>query len=96
MHARLTTIEVSADKIDEAVAMMNEQVIPPLKALDGFVGAYFLAGLGAGKLVGITLWDSEASLKASEEAGAKLRADTAEEAGGTVVSVERFEVIAQV
>lgn len=96
MHARVTTIEGSADKIDESIAMLNERVIPPLKALDGFVGAYFLAGLGAGKLVGITLWDSEASLKASEEAGAKLRADAAQEAGGAVASVERFEVIAQV
>jgi heme-degrading monooxygenase HmoA len=48
-----------------------------------------------GKLVSVTLWESEEALRASEEAADQLRADAADRTGGAIASVERFEVFAQ-
>ena len=96
MHARVTRLEGTKDKIEDGIAMINDQVIPTAKGLPGFVGAYFLANRATGTMVGVTLWDSEEHLRASEEAATKLRQDAAQSSGGTVQAVENFEVVAQV
>ncbi len=96
MHARVTRLEGTPDKIEDGIAMINDQVIPTAKGLNGFVGAYFLADRATGKMLGITLWDSEEHLRQSEEAAQQLRQTAAQQSGGTVQSVERYEVVAQV
>ena len=96
MYARVTRLESSPGQVDDGIRMVNEQVIPTAKALAGFTGAYFLADRESGRLLGITLWDSEQHLLDSEVAATKLREDTAQQAGAAVTSVERYEVIAQV
>ena len=45
-----------------------------------------------GKSVAITLWQDEQAMRESEEAANRLRAESAEAAGGSIVSVERYEV----
>ena len=96
MWARVSTIQGSADRFDQAVASLNDDIIPRAKGMSGFTGATFLGDRQSGKLIGITLWADEESLRASEETAKQLRDDAAGQAGGTIASVERFEVIAQV
>jgi hypothetical protein len=36
MHARLTTIEVPQDRIDDAPGVIQDQVLPQLQQMDGF------------------------------------------------------------
>ena len=95
MHARVTRLQSSPDKIDEVRSMIEGKVIPTAKGLAGFVGGYFLADRSTGQVLGITLFDTEAHLRGSAEAAAKLRADAAEATGGTFASVDEYEVIAQ-
>ena len=96
MHARVSTIAGSPDKIADAAAMINGEVIPSAKGMPGFAGGLFLADRETGKVVGVTLWETEEAMRASEEAANKLREGAAQSTGGGIASVERFEVIAQV
>jgi hypothetical protein len=43
-------------------------------------------------VLGVTLWESEEAMQASEEEANRLREDSAEAADQTVANVERYEV----
>ena len=96
MFARVSTLQGPADKIDEGIKAVNEQILPAAKEMRGFKGMLALADRATGKMVGITLWESEDALKESEEAANRLRADSSRAGGADIVSVERFEVVADV
>jgi hypothetical protein len=46
----------------------------------------------SGKTMGITFWGDEEAMRASEVAANRLRSESVEAGGGTVASVERYEV----
>jgi hypothetical protein len=46
----------------------------------------------SGKTLGITFWESEEAMRASEEAADRMREETAEAGGDTIAGVERYEV----
>ena len=94
MHARLTTVaEVSPDRMDDAARHLQEQVLPRLKQLDGFKGFIALRDPGSGTLRGVALWESEDALRATDEAAARIRGNVTEATGGTIASVENYEVV---
>jgi len=95
MHVRISTIEGDASKIDDAVATINEKVLPVLKDIEGFTAANFLADRSSGRMIGITFWESESALDASAAAVDSIRTASADAAGGKVVSVESYELVAQ-
>jgi heme-degrading monooxygenase HmoA len=92
MYARTTTLEGPPERIDEAVRHVREQLIPQLKEQDGYKGFIALGDRQSGKLLGVVLWESEDAMRASEEAADRMRSESAEETGGTIASVERYEV----
>ena len=95
MQARISTIEGNAAKIDDAVKIINEQIIPALKGLQGFTAVNFLADRSAGKLVAVGFYADEAALEGSVEAVGPMRNEVADAMGGTVVGVESYELVAQ-
>jgi len=95
MHVRISTIEGDAGKIDDAVAKINEEVLPVLKGIEGFTAANFMADRSTGKLIGVAFWDSEAALDASVEAVDPIRAAVADAMDGKIVGVESLELVAQ-
>ena len=93
MFARASTLEVSPDQIDEALRNAREQVLPLLQRQGGFKGFIALADRHqAGKAIGMSLWESEQAMQASEELGDRARSESAEAGGATVAGVERYEV----
>ncbi len=93
MHARMSIFEGPPDKIDEGVRQAREVVLPQAKEADpGFKGIIALTDRQSGKMVGITFWESEEAMRASEEVANRLREESAEASGGTVAGVERYEV----
>ena len=93
MHARVTTIEGQPDRIDEAVGGIEAGVLPVLREQDGFKGFTVHADRSSGKVVGISYWESEQAMQASEEAVSGPRREAAEQAGTSgEPSVEHFEV----
>ncbi len=93
MHARLTTIEGSPERMDEATRHVQEQTLSQLRQMDGFKGFIALGDRQNGRLVGVAFWESEEALRATEQAVSGVRSGTAEAAGGSVAGVEEYEVI---
>ena len=92
MHARVTTLEAPSDKIDDATRHVREQVLPQLQQMDGFKGFVVLSDRQSGKVRAVAFWESEEALRATEEAVSRMRSGAAEATGGTVASVEQYEV----
>ena len=92
MHARVTTLEGSPERFEEGTRHVRERVLPQLKQMDGFKGFIALGDRQSGKLLGVALWESEEALRATEEAVSRVRSGAAEATGGTVASVEQYEV----
>ncbi len=93
MYARLTTIEGLPDKMDDATRHVQEQTLPQLRQMDGFEGFVALGDRQSGRLLGVTFWESEEALRATEGAVSSVRSGAAEAVGGTVASVEQYEVV---
>ncbi len=92
MFARASTLEVPPDQLDQALRNVQEQVLPLLQQQDGFKGFIAYADRQTGKATGVSFWESEQAMQASEEAGNRTRSETAQAGGGTVVGVDRYEV----
>ena len=93
MYARVTTLEGTPDKMDDATCHVREQTLPQLQQMDGFKGFVALGDRQSGKLLGVAFWESEEALQATEEAVSGVRSGAAEAAGGTVAGVEHYEVV---
>ena len=92
MHARVTTLEVPPDRMDDAKRHVQERVLPQLSQMEGFKGFVALGSRQSGKLQGVAFWENEEALRATDEAVVPVRQGAAEASGGTVVSVEEYEV----
>ena len=92
MHARVSIFEGSPDEMDEALREAREVVLPQGRQMEGFKGMIALGDRQSGKTLGITFWESEEALRASEEAANRLREESAEASEETIASVERYEV----
>ena len=93
MHVRLSTIEGSPDRMDEATRHVQEQTLTQLRQMDGFKGFVALGDRQSGKLVGVAFWEDEEALRATEGAVSGLRSGAAEAVGGSVAGVEEYEVV---
>ncbi len=92
MHARVTTLEVPPDRMDDATRHVREQVLPQLSQMEGFKGFVALGSRQSGKLQGVAFWESEEALRATDQAVVGIREGAAEASGGSVAGVEEFEV----
>ncbi len=84
MYTRVTTIEGTPDKMDDATRHIQEQTLPQLRQMEGFKGFAALADRHSGKVLGVAFWESEEALQATEEAVSSVRSGAAEAANGTV------------
>jgi heme-degrading monooxygenase HmoA len=92
VHARMSILEGPLDQIDKGLRHVREQVLPLMQQQDGFKGFIALADRQSGKVIGVSLWESEQAMQASEEVGDRTRSESVEATGGTVAGVERYEV----
>ena len=93
MHARVTTIEGSPDRMDDAERHIHEQALPQLRQMEGFQGFVSLGDRNSGKVIGVAFWESAETLRATEGEVSNVRSGAAEAAGGVVASVEEYEVL---
>ena len=93
MFARVSTYEGRPEQLDEMHHEGLEHVLPALEMQDGFSGGLVLADRQSGKVLAVTLWDSEQAMDATEDASHWLRIFSARSGGGTISSVQRYEVI---
>ena len=93
MHARLTTLLGVPDKVDAAVQQVRESVLPALREQDGWKGFTVLADRSSGRMLGISFWESEEAMTASEAAVSRAREEAAEAGGADDPEVAHFEVV---
>ena len=92
MFARVSTYEGRPELLDEMHQEGMEHVLPALEMQDGFSGGLVLADRQSGKVLAVTLWENEQAMDATEDASQWLRIFSAQSSGGTISSVQRYEV----
>ena len=92
MHARVTTLEGSTNRMDEGLREIREHALPQLQQQDGFKRYLALGDRHSGKLLGISFWESEEAMRAAEDVGDRTRSETAGAISDTIAGVERYEV----
>ena len=69
MNARVVTFQLHPGKTEEAVRIYRDSIVPAAKQQQGFKGARLLTDSNTGKGISISLWETEADLKAGETSG---------------------------
>jgi heme-degrading monooxygenase HmoA len=94
MHARTGRLQVSPDRIDDVVSQLQSQQIPTYRQQQGYKGFTVLGDRQSGEVIGITFWESEDALEATEDLAEQARSQAAEtgQAGAEPVA-ERWEVL---
>ena len=69
MFARLTIVQMKEGKVDEAINIYKDNVVPAAKSQKGYKGAYLLTDPDTGKGMSITIWDTEEDAVANEQSG---------------------------
>ena len=91
MHARTGRVSFSPEKADE-VTNRVKQLVARYQGQDGFKRFTLLIDRDRGEALGISLWESEAAMKAAAELGDRAREGAAESGSGRDQGSERFEV----
>lgn len=93
MNVRATRIVTDPTKAAAEGTASYEAMVSSMKEVDGFLGALLLVDRGSGQSLGLTFWENETKLRASEEVANKFRREGASTIGAiTPPTVERFEV----
>ena len=69
MNARVTIVQIVPGKLDEAVGLYRDSVVPAAKQQKGCKGLYLLTDCNTGRGISITLWETEADMTAGENSG---------------------------
>ena|SRR5213083_2752665 len=92
MHARTGRVSFSPDKADDLVSHVRDTIVPKYQESDGFKGFTLLLDRSKGEGIGISFWDSEDAMTATNALGDQARQGAAEAGSGSDEGVERFEV----
>jgi heme-degrading monooxygenase HmoA len=92
MFARVIHFDVRSERIQKGYRSIVEHVLPALEMQKGYSGALLLANSQQGKMLAVSLWESEQEMHATDEASQWFRLFGAEAAEGKVTDVETYEV----
>ena len=93
MFLRTVRMEGDPEHLEKAIKAFDRASMP-IRRLPGCAAVALLADRKAGRSISLSYWETEAALKASEEAAADERALLTAEHDLTVADVERYEVAA--
>jgi heme-degrading monooxygenase HmoA len=94
MFARVNSVQTAADKLAGLVKFSEEQ-LPAAREAPGFRGFYLLADRQGGKVVSISLWDSDDDLRQFEARGAQLRKEASSELSIAPTPADVYQVVLQ-
>jgi heme-degrading monooxygenase HmoA len=77
--------------IDAGIAHIRDQVMPTIQGIDGCIGLSMLVDRKSGRCIATSAWQSEESMRASEEQLRPIRGRAAEVLGGSP-QVEEWEI----
>ncbi len=59
MYARITTTQMSPYRLEEAIGVVRDHIVPAAQEQEGFKGYLMLIDRSTGKNIVITLWEQE-------------------------------------
>ncbi len=92
MFARVSHFDVRSERLQVGNRAIVEHVIPAVEMQKGYSGRLLLANSQKGKVLAVSLWESEQEMHATDEASHWFRLFGAEATEGTVTDVETYEV----
>jgi heme-degrading monooxygenase HmoA len=92
MHARTGRISFSSDKADDVTSHVRENIVPKYQERDGFKGFTLLLDRDGGEGIGISFWESEDAMKATDDLGDQARQGAADAGSGSDKGPQHFEV----
>jgi heme-degrading monooxygenase HmoA len=95
MHVRMTRITASPENLERAIGTFDQNVATPYREQRGFAGIALAVDRQAGRAVGVTFWESEAALNATDDLAKDIRARSGAENGLQFDEVESYEVAIQ-
>ena len=94
MYARMTTIHSPAERMDDGIEKVRDQILAQMKEIAGFKGIIGLVDRNANTGVTLSLWEDEQAMQQGEEEGARLRDEAAKAMKAeTEPMVNRYEVV---
>src|SRR5215210_8280175 len=92
MFARVSQYSVDSERLQQRQGEVEEHLLPALRMQPGFSGGLLLANPHKGKVLAVTLWESEQEMHATDEASHWFRIFGAAAVEGRVTDVETYEV----
>jgi hypothetical protein len=93
VFARVNFLRTTPERIADVASVVRDVVHPGIRDETGYVGYVVLGDRETGKALGVTLWQSEADRERSDEKARQIRPRVEQATGGTMQSVERYEVL---
>ena len=88
MHARSTTFSSSPQRLDAGMALIRDEVMPAVLAMDGCLGMSTMVDRESGRCISTTGWETEEAMRASADAVLPLRLRVAEILGDEMTVAE--------
>jgi heme-degrading monooxygenase HmoA len=94
MLARVNSVQTAPDKLAGLLKFAGDR-FPDAREAPGFKGFYVLADRQSGKIVSISLWDSDDALRQFEAQGAQMRQEASSDLGIAPTPADTYEVVLQ-
>jgi hypothetical protein len=92
MHARAGRVSFSPERVDDMLSYARDTIVPKYEQSEGFKGFTLLVDRASGRGIGISFWESEAAMTATDGLGDEARQGAAQAGSGSDEGVERYEV----
>jgi antibiotic biosynthesis monooxygenase len=93
MFSRVNLLQTTPERLPDVARVVRDVVHPGISGEPGYAGYIVLGNHDTGRALGVTLWESGEAREASDARALQIRPIVEGETGGTMESVERYEVI---
>jgi heme-degrading monooxygenase HmoA len=92
MNARIGRVSFSSDKADDVIRHVRQEIVPKYEESEGFKGFTLLLDRSSGQGIGISFWESESAMRATDDLGDQARQGAAAAGSGDDQGKQHFEV----
>jgi heme-degrading monooxygenase HmoA len=91
-YCRVVRIKEDPSRVDEAVKLYTQEILPVLKKQNGFTGATLIGNRKTGDGMSISYWESEAAMKDGRSQVRPVALNVLGRTGGSIVEDDECEV----
>ncbi|HEY1914171.1 MAG TPA: hypothetical protein VGH27_01220 [Streptosporangiaceae bacterium] len=90
---QLTRMDFDPSRVEDAVEVYGDTVVPWLAGTEGFRGTLLLVNRESGNSISEAVWRDDQAMAGSRSTAAAMRANTCAATGGTVRTVEEYGLV---